>query len=114
MQHYESSLVQAIQMVQGRRFSVGFDDSYKYALASWEPIYKSYRDVFKLQKQQQQSQVINGAAAGNSKKRAYEELISAEEDAEDRTVLSQVVNTVDGRSGIPPFRDDDDDYMEHS
>ncbi|RPB19189.1 hypothetical protein L211DRAFT_761325, partial [Terfezia boudieri ATCC MYA-4762] len=32
MHHYEASLVQACQVVQGRRFSVAFDDIHKYAL----------------------------------------------------------------------------------
>ncbi|KAF8544945.1 protein-tyrosine phosphatase-like protein, partial [Trichophaea hybrida] len=41
MQHLGGSTVQAIQMVQGRRFCVCFDDAMKWMLTSYEPIWKA-------------------------------------------------------------------------
>ncbi|KAF8472145.1 hypothetical protein BDZ91DRAFT_791154 [Kalaharituber pfeilii] len=45
MQHFGASVIQAVQIVQGKRFSVGFDDSMKFALTAYEPIWRSWREV---------------------------------------------------------------------
>jgi serine/threonine/tyrosine-interacting protein len=43
MQHLGGTTVQAIQMVQARRFCVCFDDAIKWMLTSYEPIWKARR-----------------------------------------------------------------------
>ena len=43
MQHLSGSAVQAIQMVQGKRFCVCYDDATKWMLASYEPIWMARR-----------------------------------------------------------------------
>lgn len=45
MQHINCTAVQAIQVIQGRRFCVCFDDSMKYLLTGYEPIWMARRDV---------------------------------------------------------------------
>ena len=108
MHHYEASLIHACQVVQGRRFSVAFDDIHKYALAAWEPIFKSHRDVQKARDQQTQHELQYMAGRGESsgggrKKRRFEE--SQYED--DWQQHSQEKISIDGRFGTAPFRDDD-------
>ncbi|KAF8419478.1 hypothetical protein EV426DRAFT_538754 [Tirmania nivea] len=112
MHHYEANLVQACQVVQGRRFSVAFDDIHKFALAAWEPIFKSYREVQKARDQpvQHQLQHTSGNRRGEStggakKKRGFEES-QYEDDGEQ---YSQEKIAIDGRFGTAPFRDDDPD-----
>ena len=107
MHHYEASLVQACQVVQGRRFSVAFDDIHKYALAAWEPIFKSYREVQKATNQQMQHHLQytagdgrEGDSGGGKKKRGFEES-QYEDDGEQEGIA------IDGRSGTAPFRDGD-------
>ncbi|KAK6336701.1 hypothetical protein TWF718_009493 [Orbilia javanica] len=58
MQHINCSAVQAIQVIQGRRFCVCFDDSMKYLLTGYEPIWMARRDV-----EIQQSNAAAAAAA---------------------------------------------------
>lgn len=111
MHHYEASLVQACQVVQGRRFSVAFDDIHKYALAAWEPIFKSYREVQKARNQQMQHHLYTAkdgrgeSREAGKKKRGFEE--SQYED--DREQYSQEGIDIDGRFGTAPFRDDGSD-----
>lgn len=45
MQHLSGSAVQAIQMVQSRRFCVCFDDPMKWLLSSYEPIWMARRQA---------------------------------------------------------------------
>ncbi|KAG0633987.1 protein-tyrosine phosphatase-like protein, partial [Tuber brumale] len=45
MQHLGGSAVQAIQMVQSRRFCVCFDDPMKWLLSSYEPIWMARRQA---------------------------------------------------------------------
>ncbi|KAF3904920.1 hypothetical protein ABW20_dc0108701 [Dactylellina cionopaga] len=45
MQHINCTAVQAIQVIQGRRFCVCFDDAMKYLLTGYEPIWMARRDV---------------------------------------------------------------------
>jgi len=111
MHHYEASLVQACQVVQSRRFSVAFDDIHKYALAAWEPIFKSYREVQKARNQHMHHQLgyATGSgewqgSGGRKKKRRFEE--SQHEDDEDQYTQEKISS--DGRFGTAPFRDDDD------
>ncbi|KAK6537612.1 hypothetical protein TWF694_011792 [Orbilia ellipsospora] len=61
MQHINCTAVQAIQVIQGRRFCVCFDDPMKYLLTGYEPIWMARRDVamqefMEAQQQQQQQQ----------------------------------------------------------
>lgn len=46
MQHLGGSAIQAIQLVQSKRFCVCFDDSMKWLLASYEPIWMARRQAF--------------------------------------------------------------------
>jgi hypothetical protein len=59
MQHLGGSTVQAIQMVQGKRFCVCFDDSMKWMLKSYEPIWRARMQV--------------GGGGGRGKRRMEEE-----------------------------------------
>ncbi|KAK6507475.1 hypothetical protein TWF481_005907 [Arthrobotrys musiformis] len=61
MQHINCTAVQAIQVIQGRRFCVCFDDSMKYLLTGYEPIWMARRDV-----EMQQMAAAAAAAASQS------------------------------------------------
>lgn len=45
MQHLSGSTIQAIQLVQGKRFCVCFDDAMKWMLTSYEPIWKARSQI---------------------------------------------------------------------
>jgi len=66
MQHLRGSTIQAVQLVQARRFCVCFDDNMKWMLSNYEPIYIARRmQQGHLQQQQQQQQTgFDGGAVG--------------------------------------------------
>ena len=109
MQHYNASVVQAVQVVQNRRFSASFNDSNKFALASYEPIWRSMRQVENFRRSEAE---LHGAAGTvvpqqANKKRGFEETLRDEEiDLQEE----MDVDDDDGgeeRAGVAPFRDDD-------
>ncbi|KAL7267343.1 hypothetical protein RUND412_010076 [Rhizina undulata] len=89
MQHLWVDAVQAIQIVQSRRFCVCFDDSVKWLLASYEPIWRARRQIREVEKTARQNESANqnhestptitapcnfsGGGNGGSNKRRFED-----------------------------------------
>ena len=70
MQHLGGTTIQAIQMVQAKRFCVCFDDAMKWMLMNYDPIWKARKMQQQqlLQQQQQQEQHPNNDSLGNRRK----------------------------------------------
>ncbi|KAI5781473.1 protein-tyrosine phosphatase-like protein [Geopyxis carbonaria] len=102
MQHMGATAIQAIQMVQGRRFCVCFDDAMKWMLTSYEPIWMARRAQGGGHGQGQGdpgAQGEQGGARGKGKRRWEED----EDDA-----------SGSGGKGMAPFLDDDGRDVEMS
>jgi len=93
MQHLGGSTIQAIQMVQGKRFCVCFDDAMKWMLTSYEPIWKARSQ--NRQVQQIAAASGGGGGGGGKAKRKMEE----DDDGEDMW---------NGGGGRAPFLDNGD------
>ncbi|KAF3917337.1 hypothetical protein ABW21_db0200862 [Orbilia brochopaga] len=118
MQHIDCSAVQAIQVIQGRRFCVCFDDAMKYLLTGYEPIWMARRDVERqLANERAVPQTIsqlslqdNGGAMESSfapppkkSKRGIEE--AYDEDGEEDDLNDHDAARFEKREGVAPFSD---------
>ena len=123
MQHFEANMVHAVQLVQGWRVSVSFDDNCKQALAAWESIYKSRRDVHNAQTVQASSSFPSSSSfssssfssalfahrgAGNTVRKRGFDTYHADDDDDDDDEKGGVVE----RCGVTPFRDKGGDFDE--
>ena len=111
MQHFEANMVHAVQLVQGWRLSVSFDDNCQQALATWESIYKSKRDVQNAQRAQASVPFALGITKA-VRKRGFEAYANDEEDI--AVVGSHGAADFARRSGVAPFKDisNDSDEMD--
>ncbi|KAF3121442.1 hypothetical protein TWF703_001933 [Orbilia oligospora] len=126
MQHINCSAVQAIQVIQGRRFCVCFDDSMKYLLTGYEPIWMARRDV-EIQQltaaaAAAASQHLNAvfgrpqqepANTGKKSKRGIEEAYDDEDmSGGDYSLLTELdAARFEKREGIAPFSDSQSSAM---
>ncbi|KAK6343327.1 hypothetical protein TWF730_010919 [Orbilia blumenaviensis] len=127
MQHINCTAVQAIQVIQGRRFCVCFDDSMKYLLTGYEPIWMARRDV-ELQQQaiaaaaaaHHNSNIMFGVSNSNASgttakksKRAIEEAYDDEDmSGGDPSLLTELdAARFEKREGIAPFSDSQSSAM---
>ncbi|KAI5803495.1 hypothetical protein DFH27DRAFT_50584 [Peziza echinospora] len=127
MQHYHASVIQAVQIVQGRRFSVGFSDSMKFRLVAYEPIWQSYRQVGCVRRgaaslsredtptasssssDPQSVNSANGYNTNNEGSRSRKRGLDEDEDMEEqhgRTAAEARGAGESNREGVAPFRDD--------
>ncbi|EPS43501.1 hypothetical protein H072_2538 [Dactylellina haptotyla CBS 200.50] len=133
MQHINCSAVQAIQVIQGRRFCVCFDDAMKYLLTGYEPIWMARRDVEmqrlrEVETQATLRQPIFGAtnfghsfasldsrpvAAPKKSKRGIEEAYDDEEmgDGDPSMNIEHDAARFEKREGIAPFSDSQHSVM---
>ncbi|KAJ6257027.1 Serine/threonine/tyrosine-interacting protein [Drechslerella dactyloides] len=116
MQHIDCTAVQAIQVIQGRRFCVCFDDAMKYLLTGYEPIWMARRDVERQMAAEkappqtitQLSLLDNGnsiAAPLKKTKRGIEEAYEDEDIADNDISNDYDVARFEKREGIAPFSD---------
>lgn len=73
MQHLGGNAVQAIQHVQSRRFCVCFDDSMKWLLQSYEPIWMARRQAYVGSRADGRSGIRGVSLQRGDKKRTLEE-----------------------------------------
>lgn len=112
MQHFEANIMHAIQLVQGWRLSVFFDDNYRHALAAWESIYKSKRDVQNAQRAQASAPFSAHGGTKKVKKRGFEAYYADDEEDNNNIVAfgpPHGAADFSGRSGVAPFKDKNDD-----
>ncbi|KAK6525650.1 hypothetical protein TWF281_010703 [Arthrobotrys megalospora] len=115
MQHINCTAVQAIQVIQGRRFCVCFDDSMKYLLTGYEPIWMARRDVEmqQLAAAAPQNNSMFGARSpqesGNTLKKSKRGIEEAYDDEDmsgsDSLLLELDAARFEKREGIAPFSD---------
>lgn len=98
MQHLGGTTVQAIQMVQAKRFCVCFDDGMKWMLSSYEPIWQARRMHGSITNTSGDGMDTCGGGGGKPKRR-----IEEYEDDDD------VEESNGGGGGRAPFLDDQED-----
>ncbi|KAK6346859.1 hypothetical protein TWF696_006964 [Orbilia brochopaga] len=119
MQHIDCNAVQAIQVIQGRRFCVCFDDAMKYLLTGYEPIWMARRDVEKqladerappetiaqlsLQDNRYSGMQSRNALPQKKTKRGIEE--AYDEDIDDDDLNDHDAARFEKREGVAPFSD---------
>jgi serine/threonine/tyrosine-interacting protein len=94
MQHLGGTTVQAIQMVQARRFCVCYDDTIKWMLTSYEPIWKARR----MYQAAQNGTAATASGGGKAKRRLDDD----EDDDEEWS----------GGGGRAPFMDQNEQDVE--
>ncbi|KAF3942275.1 hypothetical protein ABW19_dt0203822 [Dactylella cylindrospora] len=113
MQHINCNAVQAIQVIQGRRFCVCFDDTMKYLLTGYEPIWMARRDVENQQNgfggsgSAGNMGIFGGAGASKKSKRGIEEAYDDDEIADDNGGMMSDHDAArfEKREGVAPFSD---------
>lgn len=100
MQHLGGSAVQSIQMVQGKRFCVCFDDAMKWLLTSYEPIWTARRQALGM------DAAATRPGGPPRQKRSYDD---RDDESEDDNVSANA-NAQQGK-GHAPFLDQGDVEM---